>query len=867
MAIQLKNFVLLLLLFSFVKLEIDLINIKNDHFTDSYDDDLELGIKGFEGSYLKIRVEANNGESEDINHIISYYGDENFSERKQLAQSLTNKTVMWLNNEQTKDNFYIRIECSKKPCSYDIYLDKTEVAELELNSQYTYYVTKENKHMDFLILKGHNSTLGDNPYIAVSVRGGKKVEAFLDGGKNEHKDTYYKVKYENFKKEDYYLQIDGEVGDLINVGLILYYDCNSNNCNSDFEFQNGEEISSYLDPAYSEIFRILHPGEINIGYYYEINNKFLGGTIITNKFLAMKTVEESLYYTMQYVTDTTYDGQGNNKYSPLLDGIYNIKQTVEGTTIGLIPMKPRDDFDFLTYEVFPIAGDISVSIYECDNYPLCHLNNIDKTKLKKIDNYQSYYYSFNNKEFTNISPINKKQKMLLITCEEGLTISHLDKRKICSSMINMKTNGKLINNTDFNFALPPYQRYIRKNNVDKYYLRGTDVPIHLNIETVSGDINVKINKDSNKIKNNFYEIDKNEDIEITITAKKNSIYSINNNYHSQEIFSFHIGFNYVMKLEKDKEIALTPNDKIDTLFNNGIKENYQYFFKISPLNCNIKLKSYNNINKLKDDLTLKKNEIFQDKLYINAKHFTVSEANGNDCLLYISSYNMKETISSEYSNGITLGNDTSQTFVFNDVNNQIIFSYAHIELENDVKIVFEQSGEETNEYNYDIKVNKEYLKRGEKFSDGKKVITLKANEIKDQCDSEYMCKILVRVESEDKNIESNLKITVTSANKDNNDDDDNNNKPGEDDDDNKNKKTDNNDDDDDGDDDDDDKKLLTIILLIVGVVVIIGAAIGLYFYFRVYSKNKDLNAAVNQISFKDNDKNNDDDEIGDSLLD
>ena len=117
----------------------------------------------------------------------------------------------------------------------------------------------------------------------------------------------------------------------------------------------------------------------------------------------MKTVEESLYYTMQYVTDTTYDGQGNNKYSPLLDGIYNIKQTVEGTTIGLIPMKPRDDFEFLTYEVFPIAGDISVSIYKCDNYPLCHFNNIDKTKLKKIDNDQSYYYSFNNKHFRLLS--------------------------------------------------------------------------------------------------------------------------------------------------------------------------------------------------------------------------------------------------------------------------------------------------------------------------------------------------------------------------------------------------------------------------------------------------------------------------------
>ena len=37
-------------------------------------------------------------------------------------------------------------------------------------------------------------------------------------------------------------------------------------------------------------------------------------------------------------------------------------------------MKPKDNFNFLTYEVFPIGGDINVSIYECDNYPLCHLN-------------------------------------------------------------------------------------------------------------------------------------------------------------------------------------------------------------------------------------------------------------------------------------------------------------------------------------------------------------------------------------------------------------------------------------------------------------------------------------------------------------
>ena len=855
MAIQLKNFVLLFLLFSFVKLEIELIKIKNGHYTDSYNEALDLGIEAFEdSSYLKIRVEANGGESgENINHIISYYADNSFNERKQLAQSLTNKTVMWLNSEQTKNNFYIRIECSKKTCSYDIYLDKTEVAELELNTQYTYYVTEENKHMEFALLKGHNSNLGENPHVAVSVRGGKKVEAFLDGGKNEHKDTYYKVKYENYIKEDYYLTIDGEVGDLINVGLILYYYCNSNNCESDFEFQNGEEFSSYLDSAYSEIFRVSDEEEMNIGYFYEINNKFLSGKIIkNNNYLAIKTYEDSIDYTMQYVADTAYDGQGNNKYSPLLDGIYNIKQIDQGTTIGLIPMKPRDGFEFLTYEVFPIAGDISVSIYECDNYPLCHLNDIDKTKLKKIDNYQSYYYVFNAQEFKNISPIDNKQKMLLITCEEGLMISYIDARVICSTIINMKTNNKLINNTAFNYALPPYQRFIRKDNVDRYFIRGTDDPIHLYIEKVSGEITVNVN--NNIVSENFKIIKANEDIEITITAKKNSIYSINNNYHSQENFNFFIGFNYMIKLEKGKSITLNGIEKLDNYIHNGLNHNYQYFFKISPLNCDVSLKSYTNINLLKDELSLKKNDIFQDKLFLNAKHYNISGASSDDCLLYITSYNIKETISSEYSNGISFGNGTSQTFVFNSVNNEFVFSYPHIELKNDVKIHFEQTGEKTNEFNYDIKVKGKYLKEKQSFNGKTKDILLKSEEIKDKCDSEFMCKILVRVVSKDKNIESSLKITFTSVIEDSGKQNDN---------------TDNtsSENDDDDDDDDDDKKVLIIILLIVGVVVIIGVAIGLYFYFRVYSKNKDLSAAVNQISFKDNDKNNDDDEIGDSLLD
>ena len=55
--------------------------------------------------------------------------------------------LLCYNQIQTKD-FYITIECAKKPCGYNLYLNGTNIVELYLNEQYTYYLTKENKKMN-----------------------------------------------------------------------------------------------------------------------------------------------------------------------------------------------------------------------------------------------------------------------------------------------------------------------------------------------------------------------------------------------------------------------------------------------------------------------------------------------------------------------------------------------------------------------------------------------------------------------------------------------------------------------------------------------------------------------------------------------
>ena len=46
----------------------------------------------------------------------------------------------------------------------------------------------------------------------------------------------------------------------------------------------------------------------------------------------------------------------------------------------------------------------------------------NEIKSKKIDNYRNYYYTtYSRKEWgKDISPISKKQNMLLMTCENGI---------------------------------------------------------------------------------------------------------------------------------------------------------------------------------------------------------------------------------------------------------------------------------------------------------------------------------------------------------------------------------------------------------------------------------------------------------------
>ena len=233
-----KNIKFLLLissLFLLIKSEPELINIKlnENNFTYNYNIESELKFhvnleNDYNYNYLKIKVEGKSLNSE-ITHIISFYQqDLNFNERKQLSQSFTNTTIMWVTKEQIKNNFYFSIDSTKYPSNIQLDLIGSNNSELIIDDQYTYYVTEENKNMNFTIdaNKYLESLNNNNDYIlTIWAKGGNEINSVLYGDEileiNSNR-VYYRVNLTNLNNTIYNLTIEGKSGDLINIGSLLF---------------------------------------------------------------------------------------------------------------------------------------------------------------------------------------------------------------------------------------------------------------------------------------------------------------------------------------------------------------------------------------------------------------------------------------------------------------------------------------------------------------------------------------------------------------------------------------------------------------------------------------------------------------------
>ena len=228
-----KILFILFAILSFTKSEyFETINLNKD-FNKKYNKERNFSVlydEDYSTNYIKIDVRCLYVDGEIA---ISYYQkDSNFKERKQLSYNFPQSPFMWLNKNQFKNGFYFSINCKESlDCYYILNIYKKKYAELNIGDIYTYYVTEENKDITFLIninSTKYNNYISDKSKISIWARGSNNnINSKLEPNSfinlmNDKYQAYLLYKNEIDINKHYYLQVEGNIGDLINVGILLF---------------------------------------------------------------------------------------------------------------------------------------------------------------------------------------------------------------------------------------------------------------------------------------------------------------------------------------------------------------------------------------------------------------------------------------------------------------------------------------------------------------------------------------------------------------------------------------------------------------------------------------------------------------------
>ena len=724
-------------------------------------------------NYLKITVD---GEKKDKKYIISYYKEDySFQNRNQLSQSNSGIACMWLNKEQIKKTFYFGIECSDMECDFLLNITQEKNIILPLGEQYTYYVTKENKNMTFII--NGIPTINYEIYpidsredykISVWAKGNEKIitELNIQGHENiKNEFNGYIIEIEELKEINYNFTVFANEGNLINVGA--YFFNGENICQTpltDF----GTEFSFFFDKDIMKFICFLFPiGNYNLltllnrvyvhessvfsntPYYYSSFNEEYN--ICCLKMNEYSNYNKYFYY-FQFNKNKNSNNDIINILPPLILGANYYISMNKGETIGLIPNKINDDFEYLTYYSKEIEGTYNVSIFNCKTYPFCKKYSNFLNDFTPLIYYNSTTITFNKNEYNNnITPNSYNQKLLLLTCQT----------KYCLLYAYMYTNKN-------NITLVPdesFYKYIEKDIEEKLILcmrpyiivDSEKINWYLNIEILNGDIEIFFigseyyeYRYKNKI---LYEIkgDKNNEFLLKVKAKKNSLYSISTIFEKileDEDYFLLPQMNYLLKMNK-----ISNGNTV--IINDVSKE--LYYINFYSINCKIDVKKMLNISV---DIN-NRNEFYQDfinifqveNLFNGYKITQVNNDNNNNCLYGLSLFRFQNN--NKDLNSIILAKDIPKSFLFNKEYNKVKFMYFHTEKDLDIKIKLKLYDDEV--YNItlffnDILYDYFYIRKNE-------VISVESFNIKQKCiDDKQICKINLVISTQNKRNNSYFEI-------------------------------------------------------------------------------------------------------------
>ena len=704
-------------------------------------------------NYIKILVEQDEPGIFSNKYILSYYHQDSTFTKRILLSNALKTSYIWLNKEEIKNGFYLSVEAKYKDCKYKISIIPNNFIELNFASPtYSYFVTKENKNNKFKINLQNDIQIRSNDKIVIWVYGGKKVNVnlnILDYQKHSIYNAFIIKIKENQESQEYNFTVRAEIGDILDVGF-MYLNTNDDckNCINDPKvLYKGFLKRNFL----TEIC-------FKVNYGWDANIKIIDATNIANiqneiynskKCIRLPKEIDELFFSYYYIPDSLPENNFTDYY--LDTGVY-YKQTIpEKKTVGYLPLRLEDNFEFITYNIKlnPYQKEIKAKAYIsiCNNFPDCSNDENIEENIPLTQNLDSYAYTMSKNEIENyINPMGNKRKLLFFKCEEGTEFRDCD---IYINIYTDKTNIIQDNNNYINSLLSNNYVFIRDKNINNYRIEGKSIEKldFINIEKISGEISIMIDDDDKlvKYKNiHLYQFNRTRDfLDIKIIAKRNSIYSIK--FVDDLVVAkkqLSVGANYLLNLNNKNEHIY------GYVFNTGYRhdrkepdydwDRYDYeifliYLNFYPINCSLDIIGEKKINKYK--LPAPDNQIFyqyiqtthHQKVSIDMRQFF----NSDTCLIYVSSYNMNTT--DYYSdNSLILSENFPQLFAFNEEVKSLNFSYYFSEINQDIIINITLFNRENYVMKMYINNNNSFTNKRYEFSSNK-IIRINSEDLKDIC--------------------------------------------------------------------------------------------------------------------------------------
>lgn len=640
-------------------------------------------IPNFTGTYefIKIQIEANNSNTD---FALSYYKSKN-NKRFQLSQSISGKAFIYLKKEQISKEFFIKIEFLESPSDYTLTFALKNVMELSLGEQYSYYVSEENKEINFNIIgkpeiKYTENEKENSSKLAIWAKGSLDLKAELNETNEKMVKkgiSAYIVELKELKDFSYSFKVTGDLGDFITIGVLLF--SNDNICQTPIS-DNKMEILGFLRKGLMEKISFLVSKssnlelsyvrvtnhDLNISQVNPIKVDFDNENFIYTFSMDINTINEQIYL-------FEFKNSKNNNinlYPPLILGTTYKIYFLKGETIGLFPNNAGNS-KYITYQTIQDKGTYKASILTCNNYPFCK-DDQNSEKIPLLD-YNSASISYSSSEYgKDLSSIHETQKVLLLECED-------DDCSVYANIFTEKNNVTI-------FSENPIYRYIRKGNEDNFLINLQSFLTgiwNINLEKISGDF--KINFDSKKVKeiakteNKFlYEVNNTNEVifPIKIKANENTVYSIIITKKSSDLKS---QINYLLNNEIQNIIF---NDELYSYLS------HLYYLGFYKIKCNLEVLQINSLNE-SDKISLKKkNNYYQDfkgALDITKNYnITVKDKNSNDCTYILSLFRYKDKKNKTKS--IVLPFNTPYYFFFNSTLNEAKYMYIHSDKNKKIQI-------------------------------------------------------------------------------------------------------------------------------------------------------------------------------------